>query len=190
MEGELASLVERARRADRQAMAALYERFRPQVLRLCLSFAGLAESEAEDVLQESFVRAFRGLGKLREPERFGPWLFAIARRRCLTWMKRGGQRRAKAAAWGQEQRVLQAGPQAERESAWKHGILVEEIEAMPKSKMKTAGRLFYLEGCDTGRIAEQLDAPASSVTTWLSRFRGKLRRRLLLRLGELRRLRG
>src|SRR5205085_500055 len=42
---------------------------------------------AEDLAQETLLRAYRGLRTLVEPDKFGPWLCGIAVRTCLDWLK-------------------------------------------------------------------------------------------------------
>jgi len=180
-------LVERAREGDQQAVAGLFERYRLRVIRFCLTFAPIREADAHDLTQEVFVRTFKGIRKLREPERFESWLFSIARRRCMTFLRNLSRRRA-----GQQELALareKEGPpdvEAQRMKRLERKIVAEEIERLPESSMKQAGRMFYLEDQDTSTIARQLDAPISTVTTWLSRFRGKIRRRLVLRIMALR----
>src|SRR5206468_327143 len=56
----------------------------PAVVRLLAAFSALDADEVEDVVQESFVRAFRHLPSLRSPGAFEPWLLSIARNRALT----------------------------------------------------------------------------------------------------------
>ena len=41
----------------------------------------------EDLVQEAFLRALRGLDTLADPARFGPWLVGIARHVCADWRK-------------------------------------------------------------------------------------------------------
>jgi RNA polymerase sigma factor (sigma-70 family) len=65
---------------DREALARLYQRHAPVVLSLCRRFS--TPAEAEDALQEVFLRAFRRLDQLTEPSGFRPWLYTIARRVC------------------------------------------------------------------------------------------------------------
>src|SRR5256712_12668985 len=55
----------------RAAEEELYRRYRPAVTRLAASFSELDSDEADDVVQESFVRAFRALASLKDRERFG-----------------------------------------------------------------------------------------------------------------------
>lgn len=187
MAEEVRQLVVRARSGDSQAAAGLLERYRGRVIRFCLTFAPIREPDAHDITQETFIRALGGIRRLRQVDRFESWLFSIARRRCLTFLKRTKRQRADMERLAQEQQTRQR-TEAEEERGRKleRAIVAEEIDRLPDTPMKQAGRLFYLEGRDTAAIAEQLDAPVSTITTWLSRFRGKIRRRLVLRILALR----
>jgi RNA polymerase sigma-70 factor (ECF subfamily) len=187
MAEEIRQLVLQAQGGDFQAAAGLLERYRGRVIRFCLTFAPIREADAHDITQETFIRAFKGISGLREADRFEGWLFSIARRRCLTFLKKARRRRLDMERLALEQRALrrEAGDE-ERMKQMERTIVAEEIERLPDSSMKQAGRMFYLEGRDTSQIAERLDAPVSTITTWLSRFRGKVRRRLVLRILALR----
>jgi len=181
------ALVERARDGDRDAVGGLFERYRLRVVRFCLSYAPVTEADAHDITQEVFIRAFRGLGRLRRPERFESWLFSIARRRCLTHLKRARQRRDDLRRLAQERVPEATGDmEARRARELERTIVGEEIERLPDCAMKDAGRMYYLEGHDTQAIAERMDTPQSTVTTWLGRFRARIRKRLVLRILALR----
>jgi RNA polymerase sigma-70 factor (ECF subfamily) len=72
-----ASLVERARRGDQTAFGRLYEQYAGVVHGLLL--AKVPREEADDLVQEVFLIAMRRITALRDPNRFGAWLSAIAR---------------------------------------------------------------------------------------------------------------
>jgi RNA polymerase sigma-70 factor, ECF subfamily len=73
-----AELVIAARAGDGEAFADLYRRFGRHVHGLLL--ARMGPDDAADVAQEVFARAWKRLGRLREPAAFGSWIAAIARR--------------------------------------------------------------------------------------------------------------
>jgi len=61
----------------------------PAVYRLARAFAG--DTGAEDLVQEAFLAAWRALPTLRDPDRFGPWLYRIALNRCRQSVRGGGR---------------------------------------------------------------------------------------------------
>lgn len=71
------ALVARARLGDSSAFDELYRRYRDQVYTLCLNMCGNRD-EAQDLLQETFVHACRGLSKFGGRSRFTTWLYRIA----------------------------------------------------------------------------------------------------------------
>jgi len=70
-------LVDRCRRGDRLAWRVVFERHYETIYRLLVSFTG-DPSEAEDLLQECFLRAIRGIGRFRGEAELGTWLARIA----------------------------------------------------------------------------------------------------------------
>ncbi|HYI20240.1 MAG TPA: RNA polymerase sigma factor, partial [Solirubrobacteraceae bacterium] len=68
---------------DADAFEALYDRHAAPLLAFCRHMLGNRE-DGEDALQQTFVRAHRALAGGRAPDRVRPWLYAIARNRCLT----------------------------------------------------------------------------------------------------------
>jgi len=78
--GDDAALVARARGGERWAEEALYRKHGPRLLARVARLLG-DPSEAEDVVQEVFARAFARLEELREPEAFGAWVLRAAVRR-------------------------------------------------------------------------------------------------------------
>lgn len=78
-----AELVRRVWSGDSAAFAGLVTRYRDRLGRYAVRMLGNA-ADAEDALQETFVRAYRSLGRCTEPERFGAWVFGILVNRCRT----------------------------------------------------------------------------------------------------------
>src|SRR6202790_3865686 len=74
---ESAAVLARPRQGDSEAFRVLVERHSRSVFRLAFRMTG-NEQDAEDVVQESFLRAYRQLGKFDERASFGTWLYRIA----------------------------------------------------------------------------------------------------------------
>ena len=71
-------LVARVRSGDEEAFRLIFDRYSRPVLSFIFDMVG-DRSLAEDLAQETFVRAFRGLSALREETKLSTWLFGIAR---------------------------------------------------------------------------------------------------------------
>ena len=82
-----ATLVARTLGGDLTAYAALMARYRDKFGRYAFHMLGNRE-DAQEALQDSFVRAYRSLASCRQPERFGAWLFRIVVNRCRTVRRR------------------------------------------------------------------------------------------------------
>ena len=82
-----AALVARTLEGDLEAYAALMARYRDGFGRYALHMLGNRE-DAQEAMQDSFVRAYRALKDCREPHRFGAWLFRIVVNRCRTLRRR------------------------------------------------------------------------------------------------------
>jgi RNA polymerase sigma-70 factor (ECF subfamily) len=80
-----AELVRQVLQGNLGAYADLVQRYTAQIAALCR--AHLPRQEVvEDLVQETFFRGLGRLADLREPGRFGPWLYAIARNLCRDWL--------------------------------------------------------------------------------------------------------
>lgn len=86
-EAEDAAIVRRVLAGDEGAYGLLVERYGRRLFWSCLRLLGDPD-EAEDVVQESFVRAYQHLAEYDPARRFYTWIFAIARNRCLNLLRR------------------------------------------------------------------------------------------------------
>lgn len=181
--------VARAVAGDPAAQRALYDAHRPDVFRVARGFGGLGYDDVEDIVQETFVRAFRHLGKLQQHARFLPWLLTIARNRSLSRLARRQAEAATAAEFGREAEAhleLEAEPpdtQVELELE----VVRRIISSLPEGPEKETVHLFYVEGKLSAReIAERLGVGKSAITMRLERFRAKVKKRILAEVARLR----
>jgi RNA polymerase sigma factor (sigma-70 family) len=79
-------LVEQVHAGSERAFEALFDRHHRPVLAFCRHMLGSKE-EAEDVVQLTFLAAYRDLGRAEPPAALRPWLYAIARHRCLSVLR-------------------------------------------------------------------------------------------------------
>jgi len=166
-------LARRARRGDAVAFEQLVLRFHRPVLRFCWRL--LRSSEAEDLAQDTFVRAFVHFERF-DPERpVLPWLIAIARRLCLDVLRR---RKVSAMA---DALPPSAPPRPSPESEAAVRELLSHLDralADLDDGPKEAVILFHIEGLSYRDIAAALEVPMGTVMTWLHRGRAQLKQAL------------
>src|SRR5260221_1080271 len=88
---EGAAVLARARQGDSEAFRALVEQHSRSVFRLAFRMTG-NEQDAEDVVQESLLRAYRQLGRFESRANFGTWLYRITAN-CAVDLMRSKQAR-------------------------------------------------------------------------------------------------
>jgi RNA polymerase sigma-70 factor (ECF subfamily) len=88
---EASAALARARRGDSEAFRELVERHSRSVFRLAFRMTG-NEHDAEDVVQESFLRAYKQLGRFESRANFGTWLYRITAN-CAVDLMRARQAR-------------------------------------------------------------------------------------------------
>jgi len=81
------TLVQRAQRGDEQALATLYQLHNKLVYSVCLRMTNDA-AEAEDLVQEAFIQAFRNLNSFHGNSAFSTWLYRIAVNTVLMKLRR------------------------------------------------------------------------------------------------------
>jgi RNA polymerase sigma-70 factor (ECF subfamily) len=88
------AVIERARNGDDEAFVQIYEHFSPQIHRYVFRLIGNQE-QADDVTQETFLKAFQSIHGISRDSNLGAWLYRIAsnvcfdlmrRRKLITWM--------------------------------------------------------------------------------------------------------
>jgi len=136
--------------------------------------------DAEDLTQETFYKAQRNLGQLRDLERARPWLFRILRNAYL--------HRARSA---KQQTCLPldgigdlAEPPPEPLPEIDQEQLQHALQELPEV-FRTPIILFYFEDFSYRDIAEQMDLPIGTVMSRLARAKAYLRSRLLAGDGEV-----
>ncbi|SEM53593.1 RNA polymerase sigma factor [Nonomuraea pusilla] len=162
-------LVVRAQLGERAALAELLARWRVPVWTYVRRM--LDADRADDVTQEVWLAVVRGLPRLREPGRFAPWLFTIARR-SVTDRLRGEYARPEE-AWEVDEEVTEDPVEAMVDRA----ALVSVLAALPAPEREILV-LFYLEDLPVEECAHICRIPAGTVKSRLNRARRLLREQL------------
>ncbi len=132
---------------------------------------------AEDVLQETYVEAWRSLDSLRDPRSGRAWLFAILRHRCARWVRKASRRpRATGAVADVAGSLTQPGPDVvhllgDRERLQR---LLDEMDPRFREALLTV----FVEGLTPDEAAKALDIPRGTVLSRCHRARTFLRARL------------
>ncbi|UCC73277.1 MAG: sigma-70 family RNA polymerase sigma factor [Gemmatimonadota bacterium] len=181
-------LVARALKGDEAAYRELLERFRRPVFSLIYRMIGDRE-QAEDLAQESFVKAFNNLDSYNPNYRFSSWLFKIANNHAIDHLRRArlptvsihGSPHAVDAEREEETRiVLEAHDESPEQEmlALELGGEIEQAIAVLRPEYRTAVILRHVENRPYEEIAEIMDVPIGTVKTFLHRARAELRAQL------------
>ena len=151
---------------DGRAYAGLVRLHGKRVYAICLAMTGNA-ADAEDLAQEALMRGFTELGSLRDRDRFGPWIAAIAGNTCRNFIKKRSRR----------ERTVAMQPDCPREGPDDLSDLRDMLSRLPEQH-RIPLVLYYFDGHSTEGVAASLGISREAVHTRLSRARRELRRLL------------
>ena len=101
------ALVLQSQAGDLAAFKSLIRKHQRMIHSLTYRMTG-SLADAEDLAQETFIRAYRQIGSYRAASKFSTWLYRIAINACLTWRQRETQRVAVHANWSEANTAQQA----------------------------------------------------------------------------------
>jgi RNA polymerase sigma-70 factor (ECF subfamily) len=165
-ESAAAELIAAARAGDRDAFGHLYARYARMVHGIALTRLG--SQDADDVVQEVFVRAMEQLRTLRDLHAFGGWLAAIARHVIVDTVRLT----RRSVEMGQEPRMRET-----QHDELEARRAMAAIRALPEAYRDTV-MLRLVEGMTGPEIAERTGLTAGSVRVNLHRGLKMLRERL------------
>jgi RNA polymerase sigma factor (sigma-70 family) len=172
-----AEAVARARGGDLDAYGVLVARYTLRAHRAAFLLG--AGEEADDVVQEAFVKAFRHLSRFRVGEPFGPWLLRIVgnETRNLTRSRRRRAALALRLPSAESDAMAASGPVDEVLAAELRAELVAAVNALPDRERRVLVCRYFLD-LSEAETAQVLEWPLGSVKSrsWraLNRLRGQL----------------
>ncbi len=177
LDDELAFIAQ-AKQGDLDAFSALYELHKTAIFRTALAITG-EKMLAEEILQETFLRAYRHIRKMRDGVSLSPWLYRVAVNQAydLTAKKRRGTTIINALI---ERLTMQplASPERKLEERELQALIYEAINKL-EFKQRATLVLFYLQNFSMLEIAGIMDCPVGTVKSRLHYARLNLRKELL-----------
>lgn len=177
-DGDLIRLV---REGSVSACETLVRRYAPQLMAICRARVR-SPHNAEDLVQESFLRALNALDSLTDGERFGPWVRSIAINLCRDTARTRCRREEHGSHDGghgasPDTAVVHVPPDREIEREEDHELLWEAIDALPE-ECREVVLLRYFDDCGYDEMAALLEVSRATINARLAKGRSILRRRL------------
>ncbi len=161
-----AELVQRTLAGDREAFGDLIERHRRSVLALVIQ-KGFQLSEAEDVAQDVFIHAFRGLSTLKNRRAFEQWLIGITAHVSADWTRKRHRRRKEEKPLYHDTDLF--GPPADRASLGldeERERVFQALSELPEEQ-RVVITMRYLYGLSPKEVAERLGEPRGTIRSRL-----------------------
>lgn len=167
------ALAARAARGDQAAFAGLVERYSARIFALAYRFLN-DRGDAEDAVQEVFIKVYRALPESRLDLPFKPWIYRIATNECINRSKRRRERVADVAANLQDPPDATPLPAELVIDQELKEALLRAINALPE-RYRPVVMLRYAEELSFKEIGEVLNIPEGTAKTYFFRAKDQLR---------------
>ncbi len=176
------NIIARARRGDADAFEQLVAAYRDQVFRLALRMCG-SEADADEVAQEAFLSAWKGLPNFRGDSQFSTWLYQLTSHAAIDLMRREKRQIAAEDITGVSAPDPAPGPQQQAERSEQRQAVRDAImQLTPEYRQIVV--LRFLEELSYEEIGAMLTLPSGTVKSRLNRARAQLKE-ILSRSGNL-----
>ena len=170
-------LVSRVQRGDKSAFDLLVIKYQHKIIQLVNRYVK-DPSEAQDVAQEAFIKAYRALGDFRGDSAFYTWLYRIAINTAKNYLVSRARRNSDYHVDIQDAEAMENAPQLQGIDTPERLLLNQEIidtiktaiDNLPE-EMRTAIMLREFEGMSYEEIAVAMDCPVGTVRSRLFRAR-------------------
>jgi len=181
-------LVQKILAGDKEAERLFFHSYRDRLFKACVYVMGRGEREAEDIVQETFIAAFKSLKTFEFRSSLSHWLVRICMNRCYEHLR---QRQKLIVRLGEELEGL-AGPSAvqkerHRQEDVEHHQLLQIIESERENLGKPCRKLLELRDSQEksyAKISETLKIPMGTVMSRLARCKEALKKLVTKALQE------
>lgn len=177
-------LVERVQKGDKKAFDVLVGKYQHKIISLISRYVS-DHSEAQDVAQEAFIKAYRALKRFRGDSAFYTWIYRIAINTAKNHLVAQGRRPPQSDVDAQDAEQYQVDTRLKDRGSPEHELLREEIEQTIHSAisdlpddLRVAITLREMEGMSYEEIATSMDCPIGTVRSRIFRAREAIDHRL------------
>jgi RNA polymerase sigma-70 factor, ECF subfamily len=177
-------LVRLARKGDTRAFAEIVDLYKDKIFHLAYRMLS-NRHEAEDVVQDTFLRVYRNLDRYDETQKFSTWIYRIGTNLCIDRLRKRKPNYSLDAEMNDQEGIDGYAMIPSDDRTPETYLLVSEtqkmvheaIESLP-AKYKTVMVLRYLKDMSLQEISDVLDMPVTTIKTRVHRGREFLRKKL------------
>jgi RNA polymerase sigma factor (sigma-70 family) len=170
------AIVRKACQGDGEAKALLYNQYSKAMFNICMRMSG-NRNDAEDLLQDAFIIAFRSLHQLKDAVQFGGWLKRIVVNECIRFTKKN----VRWNDWEEDKNQHLAEEETEWWKTVNFDIIHREINGLPQG-CRQVFNLYVLEDYTHKAIAESMGITESTSKSQYHRARQLLKERITKQL--------
>jgi len=180
-----AELVEETLQGNKDAFGVLVTKYRGAVHGLAYHITG-SFSDAEDLAQEAFIKAYGHLKQLQDRSKFASWLNGVTANLCKSWLRRQKDNIVSVdeSSDVSPQMIVYDTPEKALADKEFRASVMKAVSALPE-KNRLVITLFYLDGLSYKDIAGFLDTTVSTVQSRLQRGRKQLKEEMLQMVEEI-----
>jgi RNA polymerase sigma-70 factor (ECF subfamily) len=169
-EGDETQLIERAANGDGDAFTELFNRYYSMIYAFAYRLS-LQQADAQEIAQDTFIKAARSLGAFRSASSFKNWLYRIARNSATDWLRHKVR----------QTKLVESLAEQEREQPTDFSHLHDALRALPDD-LRAAIVLTIYEGMNHAEVADILGCAETTVSWRVFMAKRKLKE-ILSRLG-------
>lgn len=188
LQKDLAALIEKAKRNDQEAISELYWYSSSELLRV-VKVMVKDDDTVNDILQDTYIKAFARLDQLQNPERLIPWLKVIANNTAKDWLKKkkpilfsemSNQEGMDGLSFVEtrESTDIDVNPEMAADEKEVQRLVMEILDQLPEDQRMVVG-MFYYEEMPVKNIAETLGVSENTVKSRLVYARKKVKEQVL-----------
>ena len=170
-----AELIQRTLSGDESAFGFLVDKYKGSVHALAYRKLGDFHT-AEEITQDTFLKAYQKLSTLRDPARFPGWLYVIAARCCISWFR---QNRLQTESFDSVKGEMSAQSWTKYADARVREEVHSALENLPESE-RTVLTLYYMAGMTCEEIGQFIGTSCGAIRDRLYRARIRLKEELTM----------